>query len=387
MKVLFCKWGSICERGMIEAFRKLGHEVYEYDRELGDVNFDTDYLKTLATHIQENRNYNMCFTINFVPIIARACKIMKLPYVSYTVDCPLMQSYSDTVSYETNILFMLDREQAQRIELLNPGHVFHMPLAFDIKYDETVKNNTKNIAKDFDVTFVGKFYDDTNKEKYDQFVPKLPEYMRGYADALIQAQLNVYGYNLIEDSITDEWIEDFIKASEMEFLPDYNIDAKYLISQFVLNYKCSEIDRKKICEEISKHFDMHMYTTSDTGYAPKIINHGIADSHAVTPIVYNQSKINLNITMRNITSGIPQRVFDVLGCGGFLITNYQPEIAEMFEDGVDLVMYSSVPDLLDKIAYYLEHEDERKAIALNGYNKVMAEHTCEKRLEQMLSIL
>ena len=64
------------------------------------------------------------------------------------------------------------------------------------------------------------------------------------------------------------------------------------------------------------------------------------------------------------------RIFDVLGAGGFLLTNYQEELEDYFEIGKDLVCYSSEEDLLQKTAYYLEHDEERKQIARNGYLKV-----------------
>ena len=57
------------------------------------------------------------------------------------------------------------------------------------------------------------------------------------------------------------------------------------------------------------------------------------------------------------------RVFDILSCKGFCLTNYQPEIAELFVDGKDLVMYTSMEDLMGKVIYYLNHEEERREIA------------------------
>ena len=103
------------------------------------------------------------------------------------------------------------------------------------------------------------------------------------------------------------------------------------------------------------------------------------------PLAFNQAKINLNISLKIIQSGIPLRVFDVLGCGGFLITNYQQEIAENFEDGRELVIYEDIPDLIAKVDYYLSHDDERLRIACNGYEKVKSGCTFEKRMNKILS--
>ena len=103
------------------------------------------------------------------------------------------------------------------------------------------------------------------------------------------------------------------------------------------------------------------------------------------PKIFKCSKINLNMTLRSIKSGIPQRAFDIMGCGGFLLSNYQPELAEYFIPGEDLVLYDSVDDLIQKIDYYLSHEEERLQIAKNGYEKVKRYHTYDTRLTEILN--
>ncbi|MDD6399979.1 MAG: glycosyltransferase, partial [Lachnospiraceae bacterium] len=144
---------------------------------------------------------------------------------------------------------------------------------------------------------------------------------------------------------------------------------------------------KKLLNILSNEFDTHLYTLSDVSMLPNIHNHGPADTVNVMPKVFNLSKINLNITLRSIQSGVPQRIYDILGCGGFLITNYQSEIAELFTPDEDLVMYESHQDLIDKVRYYLANEDERLRIAANGYNKIHEKHTYTQRLSNMLYII
>lgn len=43
-----------------------------------------------------------------------------------------------------------------------------------------------------------------------------------------------------------------------------------------------------------------------------------------------------------------------MAAGGFLLSNYQPELAELFRDGEEVVMYTSMDDLKEKAGYYLE---------------------------------
>ena len=93
------------------------------------------------------------------------------------------------------------------------------------------------------------------------------------------------------------------------------------------------------------------------------------------------------MTVRPIQSGLSLRIWDVLGCGGFLLTNYQSEIPEYFEIGKDLDCYESIEDLCSKAAYYLKHDDIRMEIVQNGYRKVKQFHTYRHRLTEMIRIL
>lgn len=114
--------------------------------------------------------------------------------------------------------------------------------------------------------------------------------------------------------------------------------------------------------------------------------HGSVNHREEMPMVFKQSRINLNITLRSIKSGIPLRGFDILGAGGFLLSNYQPELLDLFVPDEDFVYYESREDLLQKVDYYLCHEDERQAIARNGHDKVAAKHTYRHRVREMLDI-
>ena len=91
------------------------------------------------------------------------------------------------------------------------------------------------------------------------------------------------------------------------------------------------------------------------------------------------------MTIKPIQTGLPLRIFDILGCGGFLMTNYQSELQNYFDIGIDLETYSSLEELVDKCAYYLSHEQERAQIAQNGYQKVCSMHTYPHRIRTMIA--
>ncbi|MBQ5483858.1 MAG: glycosyltransferase family 1 protein, partial [Lachnospiraceae bacterium] len=97
------------------------------------------------------------------------------------------------------------------------------------------------------------------------------------------------------------------------------------------------------------------------------------------------SKININTTSKIIRTGLPLRIFDILSCGGFCLSNYQDEIPEHFVPGEDLVVYSSMDEMIALCEYYLSHEGERADIARSGYEKVKANYTYVHQLDRLMS--
>ena len=91
----------------------------------------------------------------------------------------------------------------------------------------------------------------------------------------------------------------------------------------------------------------------------------------------------MNITMPGITSGIPLRVFDIMGMGGFVLTNYQPEVEELFEIGKNIEVYHDFDEMADKVKFYSDNENARKIIALNG-KKIIEGFSIEKRVREIL---
>jgi len=95
----------------------------------------------------------------------------------------------------------------------------------------------------------------------------------------------------------------------------------------------------------------------------------------------SKSKVNLNFCT---SEGPSDRVFKVLAAGGFLLTDSWPDFNDYFEDGKDLVVYSDLDDLNNKIDYFLKNPKEREQISAQGYKTVQnytrkkwAEKTCE----------
>ena len=98
---------------------------------------------------------------------------------------------------------------------------------------------------------------------------------------------------------------------------------------------------------------------------------------------YSGSKICLNVHNANIDSFNP-RTYEILATGSFLLTDTRKYYDELIP-GEDLVCYSSIEDVLQKIEYYLSHDDEREKIASCGRKKVIGRRTVAGSVGQLLA--
>lgn len=99
------------------------------------------------------------------------------------------------------------------------------------------------------------------------------------------------------------------------------------------------------------------------------------------------SKVNLNISLKTIRTGIPLRVLDILASGGFVISNFQEELAEYFRLGEEIITYGDIEELYYLVNYYLQHEEERKEIAARGLQRVKEDFRFEERMKVILEDL
>lgn len=387
MNILFYRYGSICEPDIIASFKHLGFNITEDTREVYNKQLlPSDCIKGLNELLKQD-TYSFIFSINFFPSVSDVCNIWGIPYLCLIVDSPVLELFSTSLANPCNKVFLFDRQLYNDFHHINPDGIFHIPLATNVRDNyatATMASAADRARFSSDISFIGSLY--SEKCLYNQIT--LPEKMRGYVDGLIETQLLVYGYNFIEECVTPELIEAFCKVRpELINFPDsMKVDTKAVIAQHIISVKVAEQERLRYLKALSEHFNVDLYTGSDTYSMPLIHNRGFAKTNTEMPIIFHQSKINLNLTAKSIRSGLSLRIFDVLGCEGFLITNYQAELPEHFNIGEDLEAYTSLDDLMGKCEYYLSHDKDRQEIAHNGFEKVKKYHTYDIRLTQMLEI-
>lgn len=382
MKILFLEWNSWGKKYVVRALEQLGYEIKRvvfHHEESNNIEYERKLRKLLSYE-----RYDAVFGVNYFAVIANACHKTKTPYISWIYDSPLMQVWNESAFYPENTIFCFDQGLCNVLRKRGVERIFYMPLAADTDYMENLELEQEVIERfSSEVSFLGTFYD--KKTDIEEALEANGMcFLQGYSDAVIEAQTLISGYSFLEELAEPEDIKGKIEAFMVQnekkktFAPRHINYANYYLAS-----EATKRERRRIVEAVAERFPLDIYTTSDISMIPKAVNKGPVDYYTAMPVVFKYSKINLNITLRTIKTGIPLRALDIMAAGGFLLTNYQEDMLKHFEPGVDFVYYLNEEDLLEKIEYYLTHEEERKQIARNGQERVKKNHSYKMTIDKM----
>ncbi len=385
MNILFCRWNGCAEIGLMHAFLRMGHHIDECMYAFAGTDYSEECLNLLRKKL-DGKRYDMVFSQNFVPIISKVCQIYKVIYISWVMDSPAHQLYSHALENTYNRVFIFDHHLYERFAGKNPGHIFYYPLATCVsEWEQAFKRPHPDRDLSADVSFLGSLY--IRECNYDD-VENVPAYVKGYLDGLIEAQLHVYGYHFLEEILPPDLVESYAFCADWMQPEDYVSDKRAVTAQEYLSKKISQIERIRISEALAASaYEYKLYTNSPVPKRLKSCYHGVCGYYDEMPWAFRESKINLNITAKGIESGLPLRLFDIMGAGGFVLTNYQSELPDYFDIGSELAVYESIPHLLSQVDYYLSHEEERAAIARRGYEKVKTCFTYDIALTEMIHMV
>jgi spore maturation protein CgeB len=151
--------------------------------------------------------------------------------------------------------------------------------------------------------------------------------------------------------------------------------------------KSSSEKRLSLLTFLSKDLDVVLYTSTEGAdkMLPDVCVRGKVNYDDEMYKVFAFSKLNLNITMTDIETGVPQRVFDIMSIGGVCLTDHQKELDELFDTGKELITADSPEEMKEKAKYYISHEKERLEIALNGYKRIKSEYNYPNSMKRILA--
>lgn len=386
MKVLFLDSPAFAKEDMIDAMKEYGIEVDLFFHTGHNSRVNPDYDAAFDTAVSQT-DYDFVFSFNYSPILSKCCARHDLKYVSYVYDSPLVALYSYTITYPKNYIFLFDKTVYQQLHDGGISTVYYLPLAANVKRLSDMADNL--LLKDkmeADISFVGSLYNEDH-HLYERLVENVSPFIKGYLEGIMDAQMQIYGSFFLEQMLTGSVLNELEKSIPYTPNSDGIETPAYVYANYFLARKMAEQDRTQCLRQLSEKHEVKLYTNNPTPQLPLVKNMGTVDYYQLMPFVFRYSRINLNISLRSIQSGIPLRAFDIMGCEGFLLTNYQADFFDYFIPGEDFACYTSMDELMQLADYYLTHEKERQQIAANALGKVSEAHTYHHRLQTILSTI
>lgn len=378
MNILFYDMGSYTYQDMLFYLKQMGHTCKTVYYHFPDKFEDDFFCNRLETHLQQ-AHYDVVMSINFFPLVAKLCYDHRIPYISWCYDSPLEERLEEYFHYDTNRIFLFDRLEAERYRAAGFSQIFHLPLAVNTERLDKLQFPTTWIQKhSCDISFIGHLYE----SPLEVLLYSADSYIKGYVEGILQAQLRIYGCYFIDELVTEELLNSI--NSSFQKIGQTNLTLNHRGLSFAIASEITHLERSFLLEQMGELFHTHFYTSKPHQLSEQIHSLGPVKYHDEMPCVFRHSKLNLNPTLKSIQSGIPLRALDIMGSKGVLLSNFQPELAEYFEDGLDVIMYSSMEEAVEKADFYIRNEELRKRIAMNGYRKVKDIFTYPACIHQLL---
>lgn len=378
--LLYC-WGAQNEPILLDSLKRLGYEVITYSRPMKDYSIDARLMAELF-QILNREKIGKIVSFNYFPVLTEVCRITKGHYYAWVYDMPHYTLFYENAKDTVNSIYTFDRNQSEYLQSLGYTNVLHLPLATSTAFFQNASESYQKFPEQYDITFVGNFYQDA-EEKIQRLCSLQPQ-ISNHIDRLVQMKLFQYSEESIIESISEDAAEAICKCLNLELTGQYNASNRVLAADFLNRYITMK-ERELAINSLAKNHRISVFTSQPSKKMGDVEVFPYVNYLTQMPCIFHNSKINLNISLRSIESGIPLRALDIMACGGFLLSNYQPELAEHFADGEELVLFYDEEDLLYKTAYYLNHEKERQEIAQRGWLKVNNQFSYQDILKSLFS--
>lgn len=378
-KLLFYQWNAFMQKGIEKSLKRLKIEYDVFFCVATDWDKDDDLAKKLETKLNCGE-YQAVFSVNFMPVISDVCMKLGIKYISWVYDSPLHIRRVETLMNSCNTIYFFDRVQAETYLKNGVTGARHLPLAADPQvFNCSIPASNEDYL--CDVSLLGQLY----QSEYAYLCSPLSMYNRGCLEGIVRSQMQISGGFIVDELLNETFIDNLNKEFLAESKNLFKVSKEEL--SYTLAKEVTGRQRFAALSLLESRCRVNLYSKDVDKRLQNINNCGYVDYYNAMPEVFAKSRINLNISLCTIQSGIPLRVLDIMACKGFVLTNMQPELFEYFTPGEDLVVYEDMKDLVVKALFYLEHEAERKRIAENGYKKVCELFTFDDRMKKILDIM
>ncbi len=382
MNILLHDFGSYIQPDLIAYLTEMGHHcknlVYPRPNPATD-----DYFEKYVTVHLKNGAYDCVMSTNFHPLLAKICYQHNIKYLAWSYDSPISKDHMEYYAHPTSYIFLFDGAEVEEFHSMGFHNVYHLPLAVNTKRLSAIPITDADKKRfSCDVSFVGRLY----QSKLNSILSHQDDYTIGYINALTDAQFKLVGFPLLDDVIDDallSHINDTLTKQGIVYHSGEEEGINKAALSLCITNQITHNERIVLLRLLNRFCNVHLYSDERIEQLAEVPFFGPVTYCIEMPKVFRLSKINLCPTARGIRSGLPLRMLDIIGAGGFLLSNAQPELSDYFRPDIDIVWYSSVEEAVEKARYYLSHEDERLRIQQNSYAIIREKFSYPERINTM----
>ncbi len=319
------------------------------------------------------------FSTNYQNGLAEFCHKHNLPLLCWEVDPHLDDLRVKGEAARVLSYFSYNKANLARLSRSSFNTTRYLPLATnpERRFPEQAKTEAA-----FPVAFVG-------SSMVQQVAEARQNFLSLYERTASAEEQRLWPAHSLLQAICEEQAQDYtrflIPDSLQKRVPDFNhnnqqqgtVNAVMLIGEIMA--------AEKRITYLNSLSDIGVHVWGDPGWTANITEgvhwHGYAGHRNELNSIYSSAAINIDISRLYQMEIIPMRVFDILACKGFLITEYSDELASHFLIGVELETYKTIGELREKVRYYLANPERRQDIASQGYRAVRERHTIRQRLQ------
>jgi spore maturation protein CgeB len=366
---------------VMRGFQRLGHEVslvlFDKRAEEGGT-----VLRRILGQVREVAP-DLVFTVNHLGfdregVLVDTLERLRIPSVSWYVDSPaiILDLYQGPRS-RLSFIFVWDVTYLPQVKARGFENVYHLPLGTD---PGIFRPQTRAARRPWTsrVSFVGNSLVGAVEQKLAR-LPDMPVLGR-----LINRLTAVF-----QTRRPGSWNEllDAAGLADEPLLGALNAEARVDLEAAVV-FGATQAYRQACLKELAP-FAPVIY--GDAGWRtlagrefqlrPEV------NYYSELPLVYGASRINFNATSLQMRTAVNQRLFDVPAAGGFLLTDFREQVAELFRLGEEVICYRELAEIPELARFYLTHGKLRRQVAERARARILSEHTYTHRLRRMMEIL
>ena len=211
--------------------------------------------------------------------------------------------------------------------------------------------------------------------RYDLLLTSFPHFVARFRELGIPAEYFRIGF--------DERVVEHLDGSQQERYGAVFVGA--------LNRTTQWQQANSLLERAARRTRVDFWGYSNVGWPPTspIVTNYHGEAWGIDMYrVLREAKIALNRhgdVAENFANNM--RLYEATGVGTMLLTDAKSNLPELFEPGREVVSYADEDELVAKISHYLEHDEERRAIARAGQDRTLREHSYRHRMEELVGLL